>query len=75
MTKISIVIMISFLLLIINRILVHQDNVNLDWNSQINDLNLVPYGAKVISPEVFDDHTVIFRVQVPDIKKVTFFNI
>jgi enterochelin esterase family protein len=37
-------------------------NVNIDWNPQKNVQNLLPCGTKVLSPEVFDDHTVIFRL-------------
>ena len=47
-----------------------QAHVNLDWNPQKNTQNLVPYGANVISPEVRDDRTVIFRVKAPDAQKV-----
>jgi len=39
-----------------------QANVNLDWNPQKNTQNFLPFGTRVLSPEVFDDHTVIFRV-------------
>lgn len=48
-----------------------QANVNLDWNAQKNTQNLVPYGANVISPEVRDDRTVIFRIKAPDAQSVT----
>ncbi len=47
-----------------------QANVNLDWNPQKNTQNLVPYGANVISPEVRDDHTAIFRLKAPEAKQV-----
>ncbi|MFD2933164.1 esterase [Spirosoma flavum] len=47
-----------------------QANVNLDWNPQKNTQNLVPFGASVISPEVRDDHTAIFRLKAPDAKQV-----
>jgi enterochelin esterase-like enzyme len=47
-----------------------QDNVNLNWNPQKNTQNLIPYDAKVISPEVTDDGMVTFRVPAPDAKKV-----
>ncbi len=47
-----------------------QANVNLDWNPQKNTQNLVPFGANVISPEVRDDHTAIFRLKAPDAKQV-----
>jgi enterochelin esterase family protein len=47
-----------------------QAHVNLDWNPQKNTQNLVPYGATVISPEVRDDRTVIFRLKAPEAKQV-----
>ena len=47
-----------------------QAHVNLEWDPQKNKENLVPFSANVISPEVFDDHTVIFRLRAPDVSKV-----
>ncbi len=47
-----------------------QAQVNLDWNPQKNTQNLVPYGANVISPEVRDDRTVIFRVRAPRAQEI-----
>jgi enterochelin esterase family protein len=47
-----------------------QAHINLDWNPQKNTENLVPFSANVISPEVFDDHTVIFRLKGPEVSKV-----
>lgn len=47
-----------------------QAQVNLDWNPQKNTENLTPYGANVISPEVRDDHTVIFRLKAPKAQEV-----
>jgi enterochelin esterase-like enzyme len=47
-----------------------QANVNLDWNPQKNIQKLLPYGSRVLSPEVFDDHTAIFRVYAPDAKEI-----
>jgi enterochelin esterase family protein len=47
-----------------------QAHVNLDWNPQKNTQNLVPYGANVISPEVRDDRTVIFRLRAPRAQEV-----
>ena len=47
-----------------------QAQVNLDWNPQKNTENLVPYGANVISPEVRDDRTVIFRLRAPQAQSV-----
>lgn len=48
-----------------------QAHVNLDWDPQKNKENLTPYGANVISPEVFDDHTVLFRVKAPDAEQIS----
>jgi enterochelin esterase-like enzyme len=47
-----------------------QAHVNLDWNPQKNAQNLVPYGANVISPEVRDDRTVVFRLRAPNAQSV-----
>lgn len=47
-----------------------QAQVNLDWNPQKNTENLTPYGANVISPEVRDDHMVIFRLKAPKAQEV-----
>jgi enterochelin esterase-like enzyme len=47
-----------------------QANVNLEWNPQKNVQKLLPFGSRVLSPEVFDDHTVIFRVYGPSAKEV-----
>ena len=40
-----------------------QAHINLDWDPQKNKENLVPFSANVISPEVYDDHTVVFRLE------------
>jgi enterochelin esterase-like enzyme len=47
-----------------------QAQVNLDWNPQKNTQNLVPYGANVISPDVRDDRTVVFRLRAPQAQQV-----
>lgn len=47
-----------------------QAHVNLDWSPQKNSQNLVPFGANVISPEVRDDHTVVFRLKAPRAQQV-----
>lgn len=47
-----------------------QAHVNLDWNPQKNSQHLMPFGATVISPEVRDDRTVIFRLKAPGAKQV-----
>ena len=48
-----------------------QAHINEDWDPMKNKENLVPFSANVISPEVMDDHTVIFRLKGPDVKSVT----
>jgi enterochelin esterase-like enzyme len=47
-----------------------QARVNLDYNPQKDTENLVPYGAKSISPDVRDDGTVTFRLMAPDAHEV-----
>jgi len=47
-----------------------QSHVNLDWAPQKNTQGLVPFSAAVNSPEVTDDHMVIFRVKAPDAHEV-----
>ncbi len=62
-----------FILLIISGLInmvAQQAHVNLDWDPQKNKENLIPFSANVISPEVLDDHTVIFRLRAPDVSKV-----
>ena len=43
-----------------------QSHVNIQYDPQRNTENITPFSAQVISPEVFDDHTVTFRVKAPD---------
>jgi len=62
-----------FILLMIQGLInmvAQQAHVNLDWDPQKNKENLIPFSANVISPEVLDDHTVIFRLRAPDVSKV-----
>jgi enterochelin esterase-like enzyme len=47
-----------------------QAHVNLDWAPQRNDRGLTPFMARTISPEVYDDHTVTFRVNAPDAQEI-----
>jgi enterochelin esterase family protein len=47
-----------------------QSNVNLDWRPHLNTENLTPFSAPINSPEVLNDHTVIFRLKAPEAKKV-----
>ena len=48
-----------------------QERVNVDWAPFKNRVNLPPMGARVISPEVADDNTVIFRLYAPEAEKVS----
>jgi enterochelin esterase family protein len=48
-----------------------QAHINEDWDPMRNKENLVPFSANVISPEVMDDRTVIFRLRGPEVKSVT----
>ncbi len=43
-----------------------QSHVNIQYDPQRNTENITPFSAQVISPEVFDDHTITFRVKAPD---------
>jgi enterochelin esterase-like enzyme len=47
-----------------------QANVNLDYNPQKNTENLVPFSARLNSPNVHDDRTVTFRLRAPAAKEV-----
>jgi enterochelin esterase family protein len=44
--------------------------VNLDWNPQANTEGLLPFGMKLISPDVADDRRVTFRVAAPEAREV-----
>ena len=48
-----------------------QAHINEDWDPMRNTENLVPLSANVISPEVLDDHTVIFRLKGPEVSSVS----
>ncbi len=48
-----------------------QAHINEDWDPMKNKENLVPFSARVISPEVSDDHMVTFRLMGPDVSSVT----
>ncbi|GAB4023779.1 esterase [Spirosoma koreense] len=63
---------LSFLALLVGNecVLAQQAHVNLDWNPQKNTQNLMPFGATVLSPEVRDDHTIIFRLKAPEARQV-----
>lgn len=47
-----------------------QSWVNETYNPQANTEGLAPMGARVISPEVHNNHTVTFRLFAPNAKKV-----
>ncbi len=47
-----------------------QAHVNLDFDPHVNRLNLKPYGASLISPEVHADKRVTFRVSAPKAQEV-----
>ena len=47
-----------------------QAKVNLDYNPQKNTENLIPFSATLLSPDVRDDRTAIFRIKAPDAKQV-----
>lgn len=47
-----------------------QSHVNVDWRPQVNTEGITPFSCQVISPEVFPDHTVTFRVKAPNAKEV-----
>ncbi|HLN22219.1 MAG TPA: alpha/beta hydrolase-fold protein [Bacteroidales bacterium] len=48
-----------------------QPHINIDWDPQrTRPENITPFSANVISPEVFDDHTVIFRLRAPNVSSV-----
>ncbi len=47
-----------------------QANVNLDFDPQKDTEGLIPFSAKVNSPEVHDDKTVTFRLMAPEAQKV-----
>lgn len=62
---------ISIFILVPGPAFSQQAHVNLDWDPQKNKENLTPFGANVISPDVYDDHTVIFRVKAPIANQVS----
>jgi enterochelin esterase family protein len=52
-------------------LIAQQSHVNIDWDPQRNKEGLNPFGTRVISPEVHDNHTVTFRLMGPDVNSVT----
>jgi len=61
----------GFLLYCVMPLFAQQSHVNIDWDPQRNKEGLNPFGTRVISPEVHDDHTVTFRLMGPDVNSVT----
>ena len=47
-----------------------QSHVNIDWDPQRNKEGLNPYGTRLLSPEVHDNHTVTFRIMAPNANSV-----
>ena len=47
-----------------------QSNINLSHNPQKDTEGLVPFSASLNSPQVNDDHTVIFRIKAPQASEV-----
>jgi enterochelin esterase-like enzyme len=68
--KYLMILLLAFIFHFIN-MSAQQAHINLDWDPQKNKENLVPFSANVISPEVYDDHTVVFRLKAPDVSKVS----
>lgn len=58
------------ILLNVNFCFAQQANVNLDYNPQKDTEGLIPFSAKVNSPEVHDDQTVTFRLMAPEAQQV-----
>lgn len=70
MRKLSILI-IGLVLVFAQSVFSQQNHVNEDWDPMRNKENLVPFSARVISPEVHDDHTVTFRLMGPNVSSVS----
>lgn len=47
-----------------------QSNINLSHNPQKDTEGLIPFSASLNSPQVNDDHTVIFRIKAPQATEV-----
>lgn len=65
------IILTSLLAMITTSLFAQQSHVNIQYDPQRNTENINPFCAQVISPEVKDDHTVIFRVKAPNAKEVS----
>ena len=62
--------LMALLLLVAVPIWAQQTRVNIQYDPQRNTEGILPFSTQVLSPEVHDDHTVIFRVKAPDAKSV-----
>ena len=62
--------LMALLLLVAVPTLAQQTRVNIQYDPQRNTEGILPFSTQVLSPEVRDDHTVIFRVKAPDAKSV-----
>jgi len=62
---------VAFLLCYAAPLFAQQNHVNIDWAPQRNKERITPFSARVISPEVHDDHTVTFRLLGPDVNSAT----
>ena len=60
--------LMALLLLVAVPIWAQQTRVNIQYDPQRNTEGILPFSTQVLSPEVRDDHTVIFRVKAPDAK-------
>ncbi len=69
-TRLFFVISTFVILFNVNFCCAQQANVNLDFNPQKDTEGLIPFSAKVNSPEVHGDQTVTFRLMAPDAEKV-----
>lgn len=65
--KLALFVIFAALPIVING---QQANVNLDYNPQKDTEGLIPFSAPLNSPDVRDDHTVIFRLKAPEAKQV-----
>jgi len=62
---------LTFLLCCTASIFAQQNHVNIDWDPQRNKEGLNPFGTRLISPEVHDNHTVTFRLLAPGMNSVS----
>jgi len=71
MKKLFLILLTSFLVMAAAPFAAAQQaHVNLDWAPQKNTQDLIPFMATVNSPEVTEDHMVIFRVKAPEAREI-----